>query len=83
MHLILGISRRLEIPAVVGKLELLLRSGIELSQVGDRVLELLVDRAEGAVDTNFPVVTTVVPGEIPTAIELTIAAILAYDDRRS
>src|SRR5215475_4266295 len=80
-NLVLHIGRRLHIPAMIGELKLLLRTGIELRRVGDSVLQVFTYRVENAVNPNLPVVPARVANQVPTNICFAVAAILRNDNR--
>ena len=79
MNLILHVGGRLDIPAAIGELKLLLSIGIELRRIRDGVAQRFVDRREERVDSGFPVVAAVVAGQIGARVTFAIAAILRDD----
>src|ERR1700736_1552106 len=80
MYLVLHISGRLDIPAVVRELKLLLRTRIELRRVNDRVLQSFVDGIEDVVHTHFPVLSAMMPGQVSADITLAVATVLRNND---
>src|SRR6267378_4962002 len=76
-HLVLRIKRRFNIPfPLVRKLKVQLRAGIELSRIGNHILQRLVHRAENSVHARFPIVMSVVPRKVGSRIPFAVAAVL-------
>ena len=80
-HLIPHVGRRFDVPAVIRKLKLQLRSRIEESRIRYGILQCFAHRAKNAVHACFPVVMSVMPGEVRAQIAFAIAAVLRNNHR--
>src|SRR5207302_1266105 len=82
-HLVLRVDRRFHIPfPLIRKSKIQLRPGIELSRIGDRILQRLMHRTEDTVHSRFPIVVSAMPRKVGSHVSLAVAAILRNDDGR-
>src|SRR4051812_46761878 len=82
VDLVLPVCRLLQVPALVAKVEGLLRSRIELRGIGDLVMQHLVNRIEHSVESDLPVMLSGMAGEVGANIAFAVASVLRDDDRR-
>ena len=80
--LVLQVGRRFDVPMMIREGKVQLRPGIELGVVRDVIVQGLVNGAEEAVRTGFPIMMAAVPGEIGAKIAFAVAAVLRNNHRR-
>src|SRR5436305_579223 len=82
VDLVFRVCGLLQVPALVAKVEDLLRSRIELHGISDLVVQHLVNRIEHPVESDLPVMLSGMAGEVGANITFAVASDLRDDDWR-
>src|SRR5579862_1913025 len=79
LDLIFNICGWLNVPVVVGKLELQCRAGIKLRGIGDLILQVFVHGVEESVNAGLPIVSAMMPRQVGARVSFAVTTILIYD----
>src|SRR5690348_3740031 len=82
VNLILNVGGGLDIPSPRREFELRLGSRIELRRIGDGVTQSFLHRIEDAVDSDLPIVSPMMSGEVLAQVSFAVPAVLRNNDRR-